>query len=97
MSVSAAGFKNHIWALQKLQHSSFLFVGDREICAALDGYNRQAGCSLWFSAVDLVQLIVDGLVGRAIWATPPWDVASQMLDAIMSAWRRAPLTMEGRF
>ena len=65
-----------------------------DCCAASDGYNRQAGCSLWFSAVNPVQLNVDQLVGRAVWAAPPWDVASKVLDAIMSARRRAPLTTE---
>ncbi len=65
-----------------------------DCCAAADGYNAQAGCSVWFSSADPVQLHVDQLVGRAIWAAPPWDIASQVLDAIVAAWRRAPLRTE---
>lgn len=71
--------------------STFASVGTTvDCCAAADGYNAQPGCSVWFSANNPVQLNVDALMHQAIWAAPPWDIAGQVLDTLVAAWRRAP-------
>lgn len=65
-----------------------------DCCAAEDGYNAQPGCDLWFSAENPVQLNVPGLLHRAIWAAPPFDIAGQVLDTFVAAWRQAPQDTE---
>ena len=61
-----------------------------DCCAAPSGYNAQPACEIWFSAQNPVQLNVRALVGRVLWAAPPWDIAGQVLDAIVAAWRLDP-------
>jgi hypothetical protein len=61
-----------------------------DCCAAVDGYNKMPGCSEWLSAARPVQANVASLVGKTLWANPPFAEAGPILDALVEAWRRDP-------
>lgn len=62
-----------------------------DCCAAVSGYNVQPGCTIWYSAADPVQNHVRDLVGKVIWANPPFAELDTILDTIVSAWRSDPI------
>lgn len=43
-----------------------------DCCAAESGYNVQPGCTTWFSMARPVQDNIDSLVGKVLWANPPF-------------------------
>jgi hypothetical protein len=63
---------------------------DVDCCAAESGYNVQPGCKLWFSMARPVQQHIDELVGKVLWANPPFAQVDTVLDAIVQAWQRDP-------
>ena len=64
-----------------------------DCCAAESGYNRQQGCTEWYSMARPVQENVQQLVGKVLWVNPPFKLLGQVLDAIVQAWRLAPTTV----
>jgi hypothetical protein len=63
-------------------------VPDIDCFADPSGYNSR--CPRWFSHADPVQLHEADLVGRVLWANPPWSVISQFLDTLTAAWTADP-------
>jgi hypothetical protein len=63
---------------------------DIDCFADPSGYNSRA--PRWFSHLDPVQNHEHDLVGRRLWAPPPWTVIGQFLDTLLAAWAVAPLT-----
>lgn len=63
-----------------------------DCCCAEDGYNKQQGCTEWFSAVRPVQDHVQLLAGKVLWVNPPFALLGPVLDSIVQAWRIAPTT-----
>jgi hypothetical protein len=45
-----------------------------------------ARCLEWFSAADPMQLHVTDMVGRDLWANPPYQIVGAVLDALVAAW-----------
>lgn len=62
-----------------------------DCCAAESGYNVQRGCTVWFSAARPVQEHTDLLVGKVLWANPPFQQIASILHTIVAAWQRDPL------
>ena len=63
-----------------------------DCCSAESGYNRQPGCTEWFSMARPVQDNVQHLVGKTLWVNPPFKILGQVLDSVVHAWRLAPTT-----
>lgn len=63
-----------------------------DCCAAASGYNVQPGCTEWFSAVKPVQQHVEQLVGKTLWANIPFNQLDPIMDAIVTAWQRDPVS-----
>jgi len=62
-----------------------------DCCAAESGYNVQRGCTVWFSAARPVQEHTDQLVGKVLWANPPFQQIASILYTIVAAWQRDPI------
>lgn len=65
-----------------------------DCCAAESGYNVQPGCKLWFSMARPVQQHVDQLVGKVLWANPPFTQIGTVLDTIIMAWQQDPINTQ---
>lgn len=63
-----------------------------DCCFTEDGYNRQQGCTEWYSMARPVQNHVQQLAGKVLWVNPPFAILGPVLDAIVQAWRIAPTT-----
>jgi hypothetical protein len=62
-----------------------------DCCAAESGYNVQRGCTTWFSAARPVQDNTDALVGKVLWANPPFQQIGPILQTIVAAWQKDPI------
>jgi hypothetical protein len=51
----------------------------------------QRGCTTWFSAARPVQDNTDALVGKVLWANPPFQQIGPILQTIVAAWQKDPI------
>ncbi len=73
----------HDWTFSEFEHFGVPRSGV-DCCADESGYN--ARCLEWFSAADPMQLHVANMVGRHLWANPPYQIVGANLDALVAAW-----------
>jgi integrase len=63
-----------------------------DCCCAESGYNRQQGCTEWYSMARPMQEHVQQLAGKVLWVNAPFSILGPVLDAVVHAWRLAPTT-----
>ena len=63
-----------------------------DCCSAVDGHNVQPGCTSWFSTGAPMQAHADMLQGKVSWACVPFSDMTEIVNALVGAWKQAPLT-----
>jgi ribonuclease HI len=61
-----------------------------DCCCSNSGWNVQTGCLEFYCPANSVLGNVNNLVGKVLWANPPFAIAGEVLDTIYQAWLQNP-------
>jgi hypothetical protein len=62
-----------------------------DCCCSNSGFNVQPGCVEFYCPANSVLQNVRNLVGKVLWANPPFTIAGEVLDAVYAAWLQDPV------